>query len=266
MHWYRVRHGAPFDPKWTSIALRSNSKPGIVWAIFTALLDRASQASPRGSILGFDIEDIAAGLGFDPADVDRIIEAMRAKGVLTADKIANWDRHQPKREDNSAAKRQHEKRARDGQAASRDVTQCHTASRSVTPRHTASHESREEERRAPEEPLSEGSSGAPPHVRAGAAERPAPHARPADETTAQRDELEAEHEGWKKLRQNLGEATWSAVFAACHISPNGRVIYAPSQAQRDHIESRFTTEIRRWVGNDVEIACVSNFTTPKNAA
>ena len=35
MHWWRCKHGAPFDPKWGVVALTAKSEPGKVWAVVT---------------------------------------------------------------------------------------------------------------------------------------------------------------------------------------------------------------------------------------
>lgn len=101
MEWWRCKHGAPFDPKWRAVAVRAQSRPGDVWAVFTTLCDRASQAAERGSLVGLDIEDVAAGLGYELEEVERIITALKAKGLVTDERVATWEKHQPKREDSS---------------------------------------------------------------------------------------------------------------------------------------------------------------------
>lgn len=99
MEWWRCKHGAPFDPKWRAVALRAQSRAGDVWAVFTTLCDRASQASDRGSIEGVDLEDVAAGLGYELEEVQRIFTALKARGLVTDERVAKWEIHQPKRED-----------------------------------------------------------------------------------------------------------------------------------------------------------------------
>jgi hypothetical protein len=133
MEWWRCKHGAPADPKWRAIGARVNVAPGVVWAVFSALCDRASQAEDRGSIAGADPEDIAAVFGFDVGEVERTVKALTAKGVIVGERIANWNRHQPKTEDVTAAARKRAQRARHVRhAMSRDVTDGHDASRTVT--------------------------------------------------------------------------------------------------------------------------------------
>ena len=100
--WFRSWHGAPTDPKWLGIARKAGVAPGIVAAVVWALLDRASQASPRGSIAGYDADGLACFMGCDPEHVEAIIALMHDKGILTDDAFTGWEKHQPKREDGAA--------------------------------------------------------------------------------------------------------------------------------------------------------------------
>ena len=121
--WFRVWHGAVTDPKWRTVARRAGSdvRPGDVWAIVSWLYDRASQATPRGSIAGFDVEVIEDALGY-PADmVERVMAALHDKGVLAGGAVASWEKYQPKREDGAAERarawREAQKAARQAAAA-----------------------------------------------------------------------------------------------------------------------------------------------------
>lgn len=100
--WFRLWHGAPTDPKWRTIARRASVRPGDVWAVVSCLMDRASQASERGCVSGYDIEIIADALGYEPDDVQRIIDALHDKAVIIEGRLASWEKYQPKREDGSA--------------------------------------------------------------------------------------------------------------------------------------------------------------------
>lgn len=103
MDWFRSWHGAPTDNKWLVIARRAGVQPVIVSAVFWALLDYASQQTERGSVAGFDVETYALWAGVDEADILSVLDAMRAKGVISdGDTLAAWDKRQPKREDDSA--------------------------------------------------------------------------------------------------------------------------------------------------------------------
>lgn len=127
MDWFRSWHGAPTDPKWLLIARKAGTQPGVVSALFWALLDHASQNTPRGSVTGFDAETYALYSGFPEEDIIAAIAAMTEKGMIGPDgRLAAWDERQPKREDNSAERtRQYRQRQQDvthGDAAKRSVT------------------------------------------------------------------------------------------------------------------------------------------------
>lgn len=97
----------------------------MVSATFWALLDYASQQTERGSVAGFDVETYALWAGVDEADVLNVLDAMRAKGVITdGDTLAAWDKRQPKREDDSAERvRRHRDKQRQS-VTDNTVTQC----------------------------------------------------------------------------------------------------------------------------------------------
>jgi hypothetical protein len=99
--WWRSWHGAPMDHKWAVIGARADVKPGIVSAIAWALFDHASQAEDRGNVKNFDVETYAVYAGFPILDVEAVIRAMMDKGIIVNGRLANWDKRQPKREDDS---------------------------------------------------------------------------------------------------------------------------------------------------------------------
>ena len=102
MDWFRSWHGAPTDVKWLVIAKRAQVAPGMVSALVWALLDYASQNDDRGSIANFDVETYAIYTGWDEEQIDAILAAMRDKELITDDsRLASWEKHQPKREDDS---------------------------------------------------------------------------------------------------------------------------------------------------------------------
>lgn len=100
--WFRSWHGAPSDQKWRLVARRASVRPGEVWSVISYLWDRASQAEERGSIAGFDCELIAEVFGYETGEVERIMLALADKGVIVGDRIAAWEKYQPKREDGGA--------------------------------------------------------------------------------------------------------------------------------------------------------------------
>jgi hypothetical protein len=131
--WFRSWHGAPTDPKWRTIARRAGVRPGDVTALVWVLLDRASQATPRGSIAGYDAEVLADALGFEEAQITAIIEALHEKNVLDDDAFASWEKHQPIREDDSAAraKAHRERMKREAEEAERNRTQPNATDRQI---------------------------------------------------------------------------------------------------------------------------------------
>lgn len=102
-HWFRWHHGCVNDPKFRVIASRCVTfvTVGHVVAVWAAMMENASLASPRGTLSGWDDEDVAAGFGFDKEQVTAIREAMQGK-VLHGNELASWEKRQPKREDSSA--------------------------------------------------------------------------------------------------------------------------------------------------------------------
>lgn len=128
MDWFRSWHGAPTDAKWLVIARRAGVTPLMVSAVFWALLDYASQQTERGSVAGFDVETYATWAGVEEADILAVLDAMRAKGVITdGDTLSAWDKRQPKREDSSAERvRRHRDRQRNTVTDDNSdaVTQC----------------------------------------------------------------------------------------------------------------------------------------------
>lgn len=100
--WFRSWHGAPTDPKWLGIARKAGVPPGIVAALVWALLDRASQASERGSVAGYDADGLACFMGCEVDQVEKIVAIMHEKEILTDNTFTGWEKHQPKREDGSS--------------------------------------------------------------------------------------------------------------------------------------------------------------------
>lgn len=136
--WFRSWHGAPTDSKYRVVAKRAGVAPGMVSAVYWALLDYASQNEPRGSVEGFDAETYAEWAGWEESDVLAILDAFAGKQAIIDGRIAAWEKRQPKREDPTGAERQ--ARYRDAQRNAGntadtlpdDVTQSNATSRDVT--------------------------------------------------------------------------------------------------------------------------------------
>jgi hypothetical protein len=143
MDWFRSYHGAPTDPKWLLIAKRAQVRPIHVIGTWWALLDYASQHPERGSIEGFDTETFALFAGLEDEHVSRIVTTLRDKGLIEGERIAQWSKRQPKREDLTAAARKQRERGKSGEKPPPkggadtpgipDNDDCHAMSRNVTP-------------------------------------------------------------------------------------------------------------------------------------
>lgn len=157
MDWFRWHHGTVNDPKWRVIARKSGQPVLAVIGVFAVFLERASQGDPRGSIEGWDADDIAAGLDMEPEQVVAIHQAMQGK-VLDGDALTGWNKRQPKREreDDGATERKRAQREREKSEKSTSSSETtggvtsatdngHAMSRHVTPCH-AQIEEREESR------------------------------------------------------------------------------------------------------------------------
>lgn len=99
--WFRVWHGMPTDPKLRGIARRSGQPLVEVLSVWLFVLDHASQADERGTIVGWSDDDVAAALDIEAESVAAIREAMQGK-LLDDDEVRSWEKRQPKREDGSA--------------------------------------------------------------------------------------------------------------------------------------------------------------------
>ena len=136
--WFRSWHGAPTDSKYRVIAKRAGVAPGVVSAVYWALLDYASQNEPRGSVEGFDTETYAEWAGWEERDVLAILDAFTSKQAIIDGRIAAWEKRQVKREDETGAERQARHRDNKRNASNTvdtlpdDVTQGNAMSRGVT--------------------------------------------------------------------------------------------------------------------------------------
>lgn len=138
MNWLRWYHGTVNDPKWRVISRRANASIPVVLAIWAAMLENASQASPRGKLQGWDHEDVAAALDIDSSEVKAVYDAMQGK-TLNGDTLTGWENRQPKRErDDSSAERvrAHRERHKHAEAIGYEqpVTPCNASVTHETPR------------------------------------------------------------------------------------------------------------------------------------
>lgn len=153
--WFRWHHGSVNDPKFGLVAKKSGARVGDVIAVWALVLEQASANVDRGMCGDIDCEATDFLLGADDGTTQRILEAMRARGLITGDRVTRWEDRQPKRErvDTTATERKRAQRERERDNAPTGdveaVTPSHTTSRQVTPREE---KSREEKKEPPKPP------------------------------------------------------------------------------------------------------------------
>jgi hypothetical protein len=153
--WFRWHHGSVNDPKFQLVAKRSKSSVAEVIAVWASLLEAASMSEKRGAAGSIDHEAMDCALGLEDGQSARILDAMRARSLVDGEdcQVTSWEKRQPKREreDDSAAERKRNQRARESQntapplatdGVTDGVTPCHATSHQKTPR---GEERREEE-------------------------------------------------------------------------------------------------------------------------
>jgi len=160
MNWWRAYHDLPNDPK---LALVAQALHGVTWRysngnavrrgevleVWVFVLNLASEHNPRGSIEGYDSEQIGYVLEMEPERVEAIIEGFRQRGMIAGNLLTNWDKRQPKRErEDDSGERVKDFRARTAQLDG--VTPCN-AKNHVTPCNAQirGEEIREEETKKP---------------------------------------------------------------------------------------------------------------------
>ena len=103
--------GTATDPKFLLIARLSGQNVAAVVAVWAMLLERASEGAEgtgsglesgrRGCISGFDCDAADVILGLEAGAARAVLEALTARGLLCGDRVTNWDKRQPRREDPS---------------------------------------------------------------------------------------------------------------------------------------------------------------------
>lgn len=142
MDWLRWHHGTTTDRKWPRIAARADTSVAAVIAVWASLLEIASQATDRGYVhLSDDDEaDLDAALGLQPDTTRRIVAELCAREMVTGDnRIAAWDRRQPKRERDEApgSSTERVRKHREGKRATDEtagVTPCNATEHPEQPR------------------------------------------------------------------------------------------------------------------------------------
>lgn len=123
MNWVRWHHGTSTDPKWRVIATKAQVSIAAVLAVWAIMLESASSNElERGTITGWNHEDVAAALDLEGDDIERIWNAMQDK-VVANQRLTGWEKRNPKREDNSTERvNRYRQRVTHGNAKKRSVT------------------------------------------------------------------------------------------------------------------------------------------------
>lgn len=127
MEWFAHHNQTRHDPKLGVVAKRADAPKSLVYAVWCALMECASEARDRGSVAGFDVEAEAQAWDEDVARVQRIVDALVDRRHIVDGRLARWAERQPKKDKSAARQAKLRKRK-----ASR-VTES-DASRTVTSR------------------------------------------------------------------------------------------------------------------------------------
>ncbi|SDC66783.1 hypothetical protein SAMN05428966_10274 [Massilia sp. PDC64] len=150
--WFRWHHGSVNDPKFGLVAKKAGARVGDVIAVWALVLEQASANVDRGACADLDYEATDFLLGADDGTTERIVEAMRARGLITDNRVTRWEDRQPKRErvDTTATERKRAQRERERDSGADgvpdEVTPCHATSHHVTPREEKSREEKKEQK------------------------------------------------------------------------------------------------------------------------
>lgn len=113
--WFRWHHGSVTDPKFQLVARKAKARLGDVVTVWAFVLEKASADPDRGSIGMIDFETLDFLLDAEEGTAARILDAMAARGLIAGNRIAAWEKRQPKRErdDGGATERKQRQRERE---------------------------------------------------------------------------------------------------------------------------------------------------------
>lgn len=93
--WFRWHHGSVNDPKFGLVAKKAGARVGDVIAVWALVLEQARANVKRGEIGDVDHEATDFLLGAEDGTTARILEAMRARGLITGNRLAAPKRYIP---------------------------------------------------------------------------------------------------------------------------------------------------------------------------
>lgn len=121
MEWFRWYGGTVEDKKWRAIARRSKSSVAEVVAVWAALCENANESPERGTLDGWDPEDVAAALDLETEKVDAITDAMQGK-VLSGPVLTGWEKRNPPSDSSTERVRRHRSKKAGETVTQRSVT------------------------------------------------------------------------------------------------------------------------------------------------
>ena len=112
--WSRLHSDLLDDTRWSLVAKRAEAPLPIVEALVIRLEAHANNAQPRGDVLGFNLEAMAARWNIDPETVRRIYEELERPdiGWISQDQIVTFWSRNPDKIDETNAERQQRWRVR----------------------------------------------------------------------------------------------------------------------------------------------------------
>jgi HNH endonuclease len=109
MHWLRLHHDTPTDPKWRLVAVESGYPVHAVLAVWVSMMVNASQAEPRGVLQDWNDRVVGASLDLKGEAVAAIRQAMQGV-VLDGDVLTGWDKRQRAGDSSTERVRQYRER------------------------------------------------------------------------------------------------------------------------------------------------------------
>lgn len=159
MDWFRYHHGTTDDSKLTMLAKKIGVRRCEMTAVWAALMEHASQHVTRGHTADCDLELISFVQEIELNIVEKIYKTLEEKLLIVDGKLSNWDKRQPKREDDGAAERKRLQREKEKAAklAEKEAVKnfSHAASHNVTIDQTRPDQIRGDKKETPLPPNSE---------------------------------------------------------------------------------------------------------------
>lgn len=135
MQWFRSYVGTHSDPKIATVARKVGLHRTIVLSVWLAIEECACAAINRGSMADMDFDDVATALDIEAEQVQAVVIAFKAKGMIAEDgTLTAWQKRQFQ-SDSDPTNAQRQKRYRDKAQSNAPVTDAVTEpKRDVTTR------------------------------------------------------------------------------------------------------------------------------------